>query len=343
MVRLPTDFLERSPEEAARLIALAFLKEAGEARHRLTNSQDSEALHDFRVAVRRLRSSLRAFRPHLGDSLPKKLRRRLRDLTAATNAARDAEVMLAQAREQSPGLNEGEEGRIGALARRLQERKTEALQRVHPEVLAPFDDLSPRLQKRLSRFETIVHLDRRARHDPFGKVIGELIHREAGNLRDRLAAVHDRKDFAEAHRARIAAKRLRYLLEPLTRRRKRAKVLVESLKSLQDLLGEIHDGQVLANEITTMVEEAAALEARRAHSAALAPEGVEGATSAPPSRPTWWVSPGESRAGWPGCSPASTGNGWAGAPSRCSSGSSASATASPRAGPGTWKSSASSC
>src|SRR5947208_3351756 len=147
MVRLPTDFLERSPEEASRLIALAFLKEAGEARHRLTNSQDSEALHDFRVAVRRLRSSLRAFRPHLGDSLAKKLRRRLRDLTAATNAARDAEVMLAQVREQSPGLNEGEEGRIGALARRLQERKTEALQRVHPEVLAPFDDLSPRLQK----------------------------------------------------------------------------------------------------------------------------------------------------------------------------------------------------
>jgi hypothetical protein len=57
------------------------------------------------------------------------------------------------------------------------------------------------------------------------------------------------ENVAEAHAARISAKRLRYLLEPLARRAPGVKALVGRLKQLQDLLGNFHDMQVLAEEI----------------------------------------------------------------------------------------------
>ena len=78
---------------------------------------------------------------------------------------------------------------------------------------------------------------------------GSLIQSLAGELADSLEAVSNPEQVAEAHAARIRAKRLRYLLEPLSRRVAGAKTLVGRLKQLQDLLGQVHDLQVLAGEI----------------------------------------------------------------------------------------------
>jgi hypothetical protein len=55
----------------------------------------------------------------------------------------------------------------------------------------------------------------------------------------------------EAHRARIAAKRLRYLLEPLVRRAPGTKGLTTQLKGLQDVLGHLHDLHVMSEEIAS--------------------------------------------------------------------------------------------
>ena len=261
MLRLPADLLDRSPQEAARLLALGFLREATEARARLADARDTEALHDFRVAVRRLRSCIRAFRPHLKDSLSKKLRRGLRDLTAATNAARDAEVLLSSIQEQLQ--DESHPNGTEWLASRLEERRQQAQQRLPAEAMAPFDAIEPRLRKRLSRFETMVHLDGRTRRAGFGRVAGGQVRQLVKSLREQLAAIHGPADVDPAHRARITAKRLRYLLEPLARRSRRGKTLVESLKGLQDLLGEMRDTHTLQVEIAHSVEQLTAGSARR--------------------------------------------------------------------------------
>src|SRR6267142_2251429 len=79
---------------AARRIALTLLDAASAARERLTDANDAEALHDFRVAMRRLRSTLRAYQAQLDAVVPAKLRRRLRDLARATGEARDVEVQI---------------------------------------------------------------------------------------------------------------------------------------------------------------------------------------------------------------------------------------------------------
>jgi CHAD domain-containing protein/CYTH domain-containing protein len=261
VLRLPADLLDRSPQEAARLLALGFLREATEARARLADARDTEALHDFRVAVRRLRSCIRAFRPHLKDSLSKKLRRGLRDLTAATNAARDAEVLLSSIQEQL--RDESHPNGTEWLASRLEERQQQAQQRLPAEAMAPFDAIEPKLRKRLSRFETMVHLDGRTRRAGFGRVAGGQVRQLVKSLREQLATIQGPGDVDPAHRARITAKRLRYLLEPLARRSRRGKTLIDSLKGLQDLLGEMRDTHALQVEIAHSVEQLTAEGARR--------------------------------------------------------------------------------
>jgi CHAD domain-containing protein/CYTH domain-containing protein len=283
VLRLPADLLERSPQEAARLLALGFLREASEARARLADARDTEALHDFRVAVRRLRSCIRAFRPYLKDSLSKKLRRGLRDLTAATNAARDAEVLLTSVQEHLP--EEGHPNGTDWLASRLEQRREEAQQRLPAEAMAPFDAIEPKLRKRLSRFETMVHLDGRVRRAGFGRVAGGQVRQLVTALREQLAAIRGPDDMDPAHRARITAKRLRYLLEPLARRSRRGKTLIDSLKGLQDILGEMRDTQVLQREIARSVEQLAAEDARRAQDASLAPAPAASAALPGETRP----------------------------------------------------------
>ena len=89
--RLPPNLLDRSAEESARLLALSYLDQIDRAERRLANPSDREALHDFRVGLRRLRSTLSSYRVQLQDSITPSMRRRIRDLARATNAGRDTE------------------------------------------------------------------------------------------------------------------------------------------------------------------------------------------------------------------------------------------------------------
>jgi CHAD domain-containing protein len=247
--RLPADLLTRSAEEASRLVALAYLDEAGRAERRLSDPLDSEALHDFRVGLRRLRSCTRAYRPQLKGSVSKRMRRRLRDLTRATNPGRDTEVQLAWLHQQAGQLGPGDTQGLAWLIGRLEGRRYEALDAVTTEVARRFTKLGTKLRPRLQTFQVEVRTGRGQERPSFGRVTGELIRTQAGELAERLQAVRKADDVSEAHTARIAAKRLRYLLEPLLRRVPGSKGLVQRLKEVQDLLGQLRDRHVLADEI----------------------------------------------------------------------------------------------
>jgi CHAD domain-containing protein len=248
-VRLPSDLLGRSAEEGSRLLALAYLDEIAWAERRLADRQDSEALHDFRVGLRRLRSCTRAYRSQLKGSVSKKMRRQLRDLTVATNPGRDTEVKLAWLHQQAERLGAGESEGLGWLIGRLEGRKYEALERVTGDVARRFLKLATKLRRRLGTFQVEVRTGRDQKPQSFGTVTSGLIQSHVTELAEGLETVAKPENVTEAHAARIKAKRLRYLLEPLARRASGVKALVGRLKQLQDLLGNLHDMQVLAEEI----------------------------------------------------------------------------------------------
>src|SRR2546423_14722797 len=93
-MHISSELLDQPVERAARIVALDLLDKAMTARQRLGDPSDSDAVHDFRVAVRRLRSWLRGLGPWLEDSTPKKAVRRLAKAARLTGDARDAEVPL---------------------------------------------------------------------------------------------------------------------------------------------------------------------------------------------------------------------------------------------------------
>jgi CHAD domain-containing protein len=249
--RLPADLLTRSAEEGARLVALSHLEEIGRAERRLADSQDFEALHDFRVGLRRLRSCMRAYRAPLKGSVSKKVRRRLRDLTLSTNANRDTEVQLGWLRQRAGQLGPGEVEGLAWLIGRLEGRqhgvRAKALSRVGGRFLKAAAKLRPRLQT----IRLVVQTGRGQPPASFSLVTGELICEHVEQLAKHLSEITGPAETKEIHSARIAAKRLRYLLEPLSRRAPGAKSLIRRLKGLQDMLGDLHDMQVLSEEIAS--------------------------------------------------------------------------------------------
>lgn len=210
---------------------------------------EPDSVHQLRVASRRLRSALAAYRPLLDPDRTAPIVDELRALGRALAPARDAEVLQArisaglQALEPELLLGPAQAevtryfGRIGAQARAA--------------VLAELDgDRYIRLRTALD--DLVVHppLTRRALR-PAATELPRLVARTAGRLEKAVVTATDPvapgRDVA-VHAARRAGKRLRYATEvarPVVGRE--AKAFASALKDLQAALGE-HQDTVVARD-----------------------------------------------------------------------------------------------
>lgn len=260
--------LARPPEEAVRILALTQLAKAEEAAKRLSDPDDEEALHDFRVSLRRLRSIVRAYPEALTGSLTKSHRKRLRALAKATGSGRDAEVALGWIEGQRDELAQGRRQGVDWLAGRLAERKEAGYERVHRKLEDEFAPLADELQRRLGVYTREVRIDEGVA-DSFGDRVAASLRNELAQLEELLIGIVSIDDVDRCHRARLAVKRVRYLIEPLSREVPAAEGAVESLKRLQDLLGEINDSHVLEAKLSRAVEKAARQRSRSLFAAAV--------------------------------------------------------------------------
>ena len=258
--------IDRSAEEGARHVALALLSEGDHAAQRLAEGADDEALHDFRVALRRIRSTLRAFRPWLEGSVQRKMEKRLRKLAHATNDARDAEVALQWIGAQRHALGRRQRAAIDFISERLEVRRA-AWAGEQKGVLARYTRASRKLVERLQTYRG--RIDASARSAPYGSALAGGVTEHLAALREHVGAIRGPGDEENIHQARIEGKRLRYLLEPLRKNRHAdSQEAVKSLKKLQDVLGELHDCHRLAAEIAAALVDAAVERAQALHAAA---------------------------------------------------------------------------
>lgn len=246
--------LDLPAEHAARVLALRFLRDAREARERFHAPGDAEALHDFRVALRRLRSTLKHHRAHLDDAVTRGDRRRVRDLARATGGARDAEVLAALLEGWRGDLRGPETAGAEWLLARLRERRADAARDLEREVAADFEKVGRRLDARLREYLVEVDPDRPRGGPSAAAAVRERLAAGVEELRAHLAAVRGVADQEEAHEARIAAKRLRYLLEPFAAELEGLPGLIRRLKKLQDRLGDMHDAEVAWGEVAAALE-----------------------------------------------------------------------------------------
>jgi CHAD domain-containing protein len=220
---------------------------------------DGEALHDLRVALRRLRSTLRALAPLLGGALTDPQARRLKKAARITGPARDAEVLLAWLGGTREQLQGPYRGALDWLGERVERRRATGAADVERRALPLLARALTPLTRRLARPAPPLP----GAADTFAAALAGLLRTQAVALREAVRAVVGPEDVAAIHRVRIEGKRLRYLLEPLRGVGEAgADDAVKALKRFQDLLGDWHDAQLAQGALQGALVEAAAERAR---------------------------------------------------------------------------------
>jgi CHAD domain-containing protein len=207
---------------------------------------EPDSLHDFRVGLRRLRSTVSAYRNQLRGSVTGKMRKQLGRLARATNEGRDTEVQLAWLSRQAEHPTVEAAQALYWLAGRLESRKEEIHGPATATIARRYEKVATKLRRALGVLRIELDSGRSQRLETFGEVAGELVRQHVTRLQNDLSRIAGPSEPEQVHRARIDVKRLRYLLEPIARRTRRAAALVRRLKEAQDLLGEYHDLHVLA-------------------------------------------------------------------------------------------------
>jgi CHAD domain-containing protein/CYTH domain-containing protein len=275
--------LDDTAPRSARLVALSLIEDLARERDRLGASKDSETLHDFRVALRRARSWLRALEPWLVGSLPNAAIKRLRRMARESNAGRDAEVFLSWLATTEGHLSARDRRAVTWLIERFQRQEREAESELESRLKRDFQRTRDRLEERLALYRVEAHVHAGVREPLFSAVVATLLRELAEDLRRRLKRVRTVDDITESHQARIAGKRLRYLLEPIAQQVAAGPALLAQLRSLQDTLGELHDAHVWLLVLRHVVAELAMEEGRRMASAlTTAPKGKKRVDRGPP-------------------------------------------------------------
>jgi CHAD domain-containing protein len=208
---------------------------------------DSHSVHQARVASRRLRETL----PIVGADLDgakdakgaKKVRRRMRQLTRALGPVRELEVTLGMVAPD--GGADGEKdptarGRehVAAMLRRDLEK---ARERLTAEISGQ------KVEDWLGQMEAIEQaIDPVEAPTKWRSELAERLDTRAANLRKALDDAGVLFDSERLHQVRIALKRLRYALELAGELRVASTAAaVRDLKKVQDILGTLHDHDVL--------------------------------------------------------------------------------------------------
>jgi CHAD domain-containing protein/CYTH domain-containing protein len=257
-----SDRFDRPVFEVAAAMARDHLAAARTALDRMNDRRDTEALHDFRVAIRRLRSVLRAYRPWLGPAAGRRLRRRFGDLAATTGNGRDAEVQVAWLEAQRSSLSRSERCGLQWTLKRRRSVGRAARVRTRSRGRDDFEALSSKLTERLDKsFDPA---------PPLGSVFPKLLRDHADAVQASLRAIGSASDRPAAHEGRIRTKRLRYLLDPFQGESGAVRPLIRPLKRLQDVLGELHDLHVLEAQLLEDLETASHEKAHRLRELAIA-------------------------------------------------------------------------
>lgn len=200
----------------------------------LRRSSDPEALHQTRVALRRLRSALSIFKPVVADDRFAYLASGLKWLAGSLGPARDLDVLRERLGEAAnPALLVARDEAYTVALDALDSRRTRDLMIDLVEWTALGD-----WRSQLSDPEAV--------HAPSAifasKVIGKLRRRMKRRGRDL-----DHLDDEARHEVRITAKKLRYAtgffqsLYPYKPSRRRFKAFAKHLQALQDHLGILND------------------------------------------------------------------------------------------------------
>ena len=265
--RLDWDATTDGAQRAARVVALGALDNVAEA-HDKIRRRDAESIHDFRVALRRLRSWIRLYRPCLDDTLRRRTRRRLNEIADATRSLRDLDVQIEWLRSERRALGDSRLEAATWIISELKRDRKRAWRTFKKSLQRDFARTASALRKELRRYRTLHQVSDREQVASMRAVTASLLGEQAASLAAAFERVRSADDARRLHRTRILAKRARYVLEPLSAQAPAFTPVADDLARFQDVVGELRDAQLLAHrvahEVTTIAAERTALVASEA-------------------------------------------------------------------------------
>ncbi len=254
--RILPEALQRPAPEGARLVARHYLQQLLDARANWSASLSivdgappfdrTAILHQARVALRRLRATLREHDRVLDGAADRRALRALRSLGKATSAQRDRDVQIGWLDAQTDLLSAAAQVEARSFRSKITRTARDRSARVEAAFARALDPHVDALLTKLDRY-TLTH---RVGHDPapvtFARELSARLVRGVARLRRDLAAVRTVADQDAMHAVRIRLKRQRALLAPFAKSRPALGAWFDCATRGQDLLGAIRDAHLLA-------------------------------------------------------------------------------------------------
>jgi len=241
----PTVRASDSIAAAAATVLRCFFEQVLDNQKGTRAGEDIEALHDMRVATRRLRAALRTFRKPIGRDLLEPHRAELKWLASALGQARDLDVWIEYLDAYLPTV--AQEHRDDTLVYIQTERAERESRR--QRLIAALD--SSRFGRFQEGFRRLLDTDLPA--CGVDETVGPFAAKSIRKQMKRVLAYSDgikAAPEAELHRLRIAGKRLRYTGEFFADCfGVRVKEMIQMLRDMQDALGALHDTVVWRERI----------------------------------------------------------------------------------------------
>ena len=221
---------------------------------------DVRALHQARVTTRRIRELIPMLQ--LEGSAPRKLGRRLRKVTGRLGTVRELDVLLLLIDELHVSGRRGS-GSLGRVGVQVSKRRDEARKKLFAHL--PVEAMA-RVAHKLDRIASGLTESERASSRTAARgwrwAIDARVTKRASRLSEAIANAGAMYLPERLHAVRIAVKKLRYAVELSTEAAgERDGSDMRLLKRLQELLGRMHDVQMLIDQV-------------RATQASLAPPSV---------------------------------------------------------------------
>ena len=198
----------------------------------------------YRAVVNRLRGCIALYAEALDESIPRKVRRKLRALAKATNDLHDVDVQRAWlARIDHTGQS-------SLAAQWVRDRLTRRRERFGARLARVQEDERPlrQLAKRMSVYTTAIQLDELHVSISFGALTGQRLAAAAPLLRASVMSVTPYDDSRSLQRVRRASDYVVYLLEPV-RSTAEAEPLTESVHALRIALERIRELVIVADAL----------------------------------------------------------------------------------------------
>jgi CHAD domain-containing protein len=242
--------------DAANDIIAAYIPVARANESGITADHDTAFLHDYRIALRKIRAVLSLFKGIYGSEQTDDLKSRFSALMAVTGRVRDLDVYLLEQQKYYDLLPQSLHAGLDTLFNHLASERAEMLAKLSDHLRSKsYDEEFARLVK---LFGSRKKLTRGPNADLSAKAYaGVLIWKRYRKVCEIASAIDADTTDTEVHTLRIHCKKLRYLMEffaPLFPQ-EQINSLLKPLKRLQDNLGLFNDYAVQQDSLSILLSQ----------------------------------------------------------------------------------------